>query len=123
MPTASTAECGKPVVVDAAVTVADGIAVKRPGEVTAPLLDAHVFSVEVGMCKPDPGIYAEACRRLDVRPDECLYVGDTIRRGRLTSQLALRYDRAWSWAPAEGNGTTGTSRFNAAPISSHTRVT
>ena len=28
----------------------------------------------------------------------------------------MRYDRAWSWSPAEGNGTTDTSRFNAAPI-------
>ena len=28
----------------------------------------------------------------------------------------MRYDRAWSWAPAEGNGTTDTGRFNAAPI-------
>jgi hypothetical protein len=28
----------------------------------------------------------------------------------------VRYDRAWSWAPAEGNGTTEISRFNAAPI-------
>jgi putative hydrolase of the HAD superfamily len=42
----------------------------------APLLDACVFSVEVGMCKPDPAIYAEACRRLGVRPQECLHVGD-----------------------------------------------
>ena len=29
----------------------------------------------------------------------------------------MRYDRAWSWAPAEGNGTTQTSRFNPQPIS------
>jgi len=46
-----------------------------------------------------------------------LYIQDTWTRGRLTVQGALRYDRAWSWAPAEGNGTTETSRFNAAPIS------
>ena len=45
-----------------------------------------------------------------------LYVQDTWTYGRLTLQGALRYDRAWSWAPAEGNGTTETSRFNAAPI-------
>ena len=37
--------------------------------------------------------------------------------GRLTLQGGIRYDRAWSWAPAEGNGTTETSRFNPAPIS------
>jgi len=38
----------------------------------------------------------------------------TVRR--LTLQAAIRYDRAWSWAPADGNGTTGTSRFNPRPI-------
>ena len=32
-------------------------------------------------------------------------------------QGGVRYDRAWSWAPAEGNGTTETSRFNPQPIS------
>jgi haloacid dehalogenase superfamily, subfamily IA, variant 3 with third motif having DD or ED len=42
----------------------------------APLLDARVFSVEVGACKPDPTIYLAACRRLRVTPTECLYVGD-----------------------------------------------
>src|SRR6266850_4086234 len=36
---------------------------------------------------------------------------------RLTLQGAVRYDRAWSWSPAEHNGTTGTSRFNRLPIS------
>jgi hypothetical protein len=36
--------------------------------------------------------------------------------GRMTLQAALRYDRAESWAPAEGNGTTVTSRFNPQPI-------
>jgi hypothetical protein len=45
-----------------------------------------------------------------------LYIQDTWTSGRLSVQGALRYDRAWSWAPAEGNGTTDTSRFNAAPI-------
>ena len=45
-----------------------------------------------------------------------LYVQDRWTRGRLTLQGALRYDRAWSFSPAEGNGTTRTSPFNAAPI-------
>jgi hypothetical protein len=44
------------------------------------------------------------------------FIEDTWTRGRLTLQGALRYDRAWSFSPAEGNGTTVTSRFNAAPI-------
>lgn len=42
----------------------------------APLLDATVFSVEVGRCKPDPLIYLEACWRLRVAPEDCLYIGD-----------------------------------------------
>ncbi|MGH3655081.1 MAG: HAD family hydrolase [Micromonosporaceae bacterium] len=39
-------------------------------------VDAAVFSVEVGTCKPDPQIYLAACRQLGVRPAECVYVGD-----------------------------------------------
>ena len=50
-----------------------------------------------------------------------VYVQDKWTRGRLTLQGALRYDRAWSFAPAENNGTELTSRFNAAPISSRGR--
>jgi hypothetical protein len=46
-----------------------------------------------------------------------LYVQDTWTTGRLTLQGALRYDRAWSYSPADGNGTTKTSRFNASPLS------
>jgi hypothetical protein len=45
------------------------------------------------------------------------FAQDQWTLGRLTLQGGIRYDRAWSWAPAEGNGTTGTSAFNAAPIS------
>jgi hypothetical protein len=48
---------------------------------------------------------------------QSVYVQDQWTMGRLTVQGAIRYDRAWSWAPAEGNGTTFTSRFNPAPIS------
>ena len=46
-----------------------------------------------------------------------LYVQDTWTRGRLTLQGALRYDRAWSYSPAEGNGTSKTSRFNSSALS------
>jgi putative hydrolase of the HAD superfamily len=42
----------------------------------APLLDAEVYSIEVGHCKPDPAIYLAACERLGVPPKRCLYVGD-----------------------------------------------
>jgi putative hydrolase of the HAD superfamily len=42
----------------------------------APLLDACVFSTDVGKCKPDPAMYLTACRQLGVDPRECVYVGD-----------------------------------------------
>jgi len=45
-----------------------------------------------------------------------VYIQDRWTRGRLTLQGALRYDRAWSFSPAEHNGTELTSRFNTAPI-------
>jgi putative hydrolase of the HAD superfamily len=47
-----------------------------PGLPVAGLLDARVFSVELGVCKPDPAIYLAACEQLGVHPEECLYVGD-----------------------------------------------
>jgi putative hydrolase of the HAD superfamily len=47
-----------------------------PSMPIAPLLDVNVFSVEVGRCKPDPLIYLEACRRMRVAPEDCLYIGD-----------------------------------------------
>ena len=46
-----------------------------------------------------------------------LFAQDQWTLGKLTLQGAIRYDRAWSWAPAEGNGTTDTSIFNPQPIS------
>lgn len=39
-------------------------------------VDDVVLSCSVGLTKPDPRIYELACRRLDVQPEECLFVGD-----------------------------------------------
>ena len=47
-----------------------------PSLPVAPLLDARVFSVEAGVCKPDPAIYLAACEQLGVDAQECVYVGD-----------------------------------------------
>ena len=47
-----------------------------PGLPVAPLLDAKIYSVRLGVCKPDPQIYLAACDELGVQPQECLYVGD-----------------------------------------------
>lgn len=53
-----------------------------------PLFDAHVYSVEVGRCKPHPWMYLQACDRLGVAPEDCLYVGDGGSR-ELTGAAAL----------------------------------
>ena len=45
-----------------------------------------------------------------------IFLQDQWTRGRMTLQGALRYDYVYSWAPAEGNGTDGTSRFSSTPI-------
>ena len=45
---------------------------------------------------------------------QSLFVQDQWTRDRLTVQGGLRFDHAWSWAPAEHNGTSLTSRFNPA---------
>ncbi|MEE9292084.1 MAG: HAD family hydrolase [Acidobacteriota bacterium] len=42
----------------------------------APYFDPVVFSFRIGVIKPEPGIYLEACRLLDVAPEACLFVGD-----------------------------------------------
>jgi putative hydrolase of the HAD superfamily len=47
-----------------------------PGMPVAGLLDVCAYSVEIGQCKPDPGIYLQACVQLGVPPSECLYIGD-----------------------------------------------
>jgi hypothetical protein len=45
-----------------------------------------------------------------------VFIQDQFTTGRLTLSGALRYDRASSYAPVDGNGTAPTSPFNASPI-------
>jgi putative hydrolase of the HAD superfamily len=40
------------------------------------LVDEIVYSHEVGMSKPDPRIYKLTCARLDVRPEETVFLDD-----------------------------------------------
>jgi putative hydrolase of the HAD superfamily len=67
----------------------------------APAVDATVFSAVVGTRKPDPVMYRLACERLDVAPEECVYVGDG-GSGELTGAAAqgmravLLADEDWS---------------------------
>lgn len=42
----------------------------------ASCFDTVIFSYEVGVAKPNPEIYLLACERLDVPPQESLFIGD-----------------------------------------------
>ncbi len=51
-----------------------------PASPLARYVDAVAFSYQVGVRKPEPGIYAEICRELHVAPERCLFVGDGSSR-------------------------------------------
>jgi len=59
--------------------------------------DLWVMSYEVGLVKPDPAIFAFACRRLDVAAPEALMVGDSLRAdvfgARAAGVAAVHLDR------------------------------
>ena len=58
------------------------------------LVDDIVHSHEAGMSKPDPRIYALACTRLGVRPDETVFIEDTeycVAGAREVGLHAVRY--------------------------------
>jgi putative hydrolase of the HAD superfamily len=38
--------------------------------------DTVVFSFELGVLKPDPRIYLAACNNLELKPFECVFIGD-----------------------------------------------
>ena len=42
----------------------------------SPLFDVTLFSCVVGLAKPDPVIYRLILERLNVEPNDCLYIGD-----------------------------------------------
>jgi hypothetical protein len=62
------------------------------------------------------GVAIPEWQTADTTSVAALFIQDTWTRNRLTLQGALRFDRAWSWSPAEGNGTGEISAVNAAPI-------
>jgi len=52
----------------------------------------------------------------DVTESAAIYGQDTWTHNRLTVQGALRFDRAWSFSPADHNGTTTITPYNTAAI-------
>jgi putative hydrolase of the HAD superfamily len=47
-----------------------------------------VASEQVGVAKPDPAIFIEACRRAQAEPCDCVYVGDDFEKDAVASQAA-----------------------------------
>ena len=59
------------------------------------LVDEIVYSHEAGMSKPDPRIYAMACTRLGVRPEETVFLDDSemcVSGARVAGMHAVRYN-------------------------------
>jgi putative hydrolase of the HAD superfamily len=65
-------------------------------------LQAIVISADFGWRKPNPAIFAEALRRLDVPPSDALCVGDT-HADDVVGALAAGLDVAWL-APSDAAG-------------------
>jgi putative hydrolase of the HAD superfamily len=57
----------------------------------APLIDVSVFSCLERMMKPDPRLFRIAMKRLNVHPEECLYVADGMGQ-ELTAASKLGMD-------------------------------
>ena len=66
-------------------------------EERAELFDTVVISGEIGMIKPEPGIFEYACRQLEVEPSEAVFIDDAERNcegARAVGMKAILYE---SW--------------------------
>ena len=59
-----------------------------PDNPLAAFIDVVIFSASVGIQKPDPRIYQMAVKKLEVKPENCLYVGDG-NSGELTGAAGI----------------------------------
>jgi putative hydrolase of the HAD superfamily len=74
--------------------------------------DATILSFEVGVAKPDPGIYRAALERVDVEPGEAVFVDDQARYcdGAAAVGIATFLIARADATPAEGRSETGGHR-------------
>ena len=80
-----------------------------PGSELAGLFDAETFSSVCGLMKPEPEIYLRTAAALDVRPEDCLFVGDGANdelrgasRVGMTPVLFLPSDVVSPWPEVRG---------------------
>ena len=70
----------------------------------SPRFDAVAFSCELGVAKPEQGIYLAACSFLGVAPTDCLYVGDGGDRELSgAASLGMTVMRTEEYLPADGS--------------------
>jgi putative hydrolase of the HAD superfamily len=68
----------------------------------APSFDSILSSQQVESCKPDAAIFSEALRRANCRPEEALFVGDTLAQDIAgANQAGLRSVLLWHRADRE----------------------
>lgn len=58
--------------------------------VTYELFDVIVYSSEEGMLKPNPEIYRRVLERLDVKPDEAIYIDDSPKKVKGASDVGMQ---------------------------------
>jgi hypothetical protein len=75
-----------------------------------------VFGLPPGIGIYDATIRISPWQQSNRTTYHAFYAQDQWTLGRATVQGAVRFDRAWSWFPADHNGAPQTSIWNAAPI-------
>ena len=58
--------------------------------VTDDIFDVIVYSAEEGLRKPDPEIYQRTLKRLDVKPEESIYIDDSPHKVEGAKQVGMR---------------------------------
>ncbi len=54
------------------------------------LFDQRIYSYMVGSSKPDPDIFLALLRKLDVKPEECLFIDDYIKNIEAANNLGMK---------------------------------
>ncbi|WP_438873708.1 HAD family hydrolase [Streptomyces alkaliterrae] len=54
------------------------------------LVEEIVYSHEIGICKPDERAFRMTCARLDVRPEDCLFIDDAAANVAAAQKVGMR---------------------------------
>ena len=60
------------------------------------LFDTIVVSEEAGKNKPDPAVFLKACKELNVKPEEVMFVGDSFEKD-IMGAYNLKMLPVWIW--------------------------